>query len=283
VGTRCLLTTGYRLLTAVGGQVTEIKLHKWALILGASSGFGAASGLALARNGYHIIGVHLDRRSTLVNAENVAAEIRNSGCEAHFFNINAADPARRAMVIQACRKMSEESGLSLILHSLAFGTLKPYLSQDPSGAIRSADLNMTLDVMAHSLVYWTQELFQAGLLKHGAKVFAMTSAGGHRVWPTYGAVSAAKAALEAHVRQLAVELAPFNISVNALQAGVTDTPAARRIPGSELMFARAREANPGRRLTSPEDVAALLVALASCGSSWTTGNVIRVDGGEDLV
>ena len=65
----------------------------------------------------------------------------------------------------------------------------------------------------------------------------MTSAGGHRVWPTYGAVSAAKAALESHVRQLAVELAPFGISVNALQAGVTDTPAARRIPGSERMFA----------------------------------------------
>ena len=66
----------------------------------------------------------------------------------------------------------------------------------------------------------------------------MTSAGGHRVWPTYGAVSAAKAALESHVRQLAVELAPSGISVNALQAGVTDTPAARRIPGSDRCLPR---------------------------------------------
>jgi enoyl-[acyl-carrier protein] reductase III len=263
--------------------VTESKAQKWALILGASSGFGAASSLALAHSRYHIVGVHLDRRSTLINAENTAAEIRNLGCEAHFFNINAADPERRAEVLQFCRKTAEESGLALVLHSLAFGTLKPYIAQDPAGAIRSADMNMTLEVMAHSLVYWTQDLFQAGLLRQGAKVLAMTSAGGHRVWPTYGAVSAAKAALEAHVRQLAVELAPFNISVNALQAGVTDTPAARRIPGSELMFARARESNPGKRLTAPEDVAALVVALASCTSTWATGNVIRVDGGEDLV
>jgi len=113
-------------------------------------------------------------------------------------------------------------------------------------------MNMTLDVMAHSLVYWVQDLYRAGLLQEGAKVFAMTSAGGRRIWPAYGAVSAAKAALESHVRQLAVELAPVGISVNALQAGVTDTPAARKIPGSERMFAHALEFNPGRRLTTPE-------------------------------
>jgi enoyl-[acyl-carrier protein] reductase III len=111
----------------------------------------------------------------------------------------------------------------------------------------------------------------------------MTSAGGHRVWPAYGAVSAAKAALESHIRQLAVELAPSGISVNALQAGVTDTPAARRIPGSDKMFSLALESNPGKRLTTPEDVAELIVALSLCGSTWSTGNVIRVDGGEDLV
>jgi enoyl-[acyl-carrier protein] reductase III len=85
------------------------------------------------------------------------------------------------------------------------------------------------------------------------------------------------------VRQLAVELASFGISVNALQAGVTDTPAARKIPGSDRMFARAMESNPGKRLTTPEDIAEILVAFATCSSPWTTGNVIRVDGGEDIV
>jgi enoyl-[acyl-carrier protein] reductase III len=267
--------------------VTESTLQKWALILGASSGFGAASCLALARNGFNIVGVHLDRRITAPNAERIAAEIMKMGRRALFFNVNAADPARRSEVIQACRDAIAAdpncNGIRAMLHSLAFGTLKPFIAGDTQGWIKTTDINMTLDVMAHSLVYWTQDLFRAGLLKKGAKVFAMTSAGGRRVWPTYGAVSAAKAALESHIRQLAVELAPFRISVNALQAGVTDTPAARKIPGSEHMLARALESNPGKRLTTPEDVAEILVSLSLCESTWATGNVLRVDGGEDLV
>ncbi len=259
---------------------------KWALILGASSGFGAASSLALARNGFNIIGVHLDRRATAGNAEKTAAEIRGMNRQAHFFNLNAADPVRRSEIVEACRGLASSDGgegVRLLLHSLAFGTLKPYIAKDTGSAIKPNDMNMTLDVMAHSLVYWTQDLFSAGLLKSGAKIFAMTSAGSHRVWPTYGAVSAAKAALESHVRQLAVELAFSGISVNALQAGVTDTPAARKIPGSDRMFAHALECNPGKRLTAPYDIADFIGALALSRSTWMTGNVIKIDGGEDLI
>jgi enoyl-[acyl-carrier protein] reductase III len=256
---------------------------KWALILGASSGFGAASSLALARNGFDIVGVHLDRKGTAAYAEKVAGQIREMGRQALFFNVNAADPRRRSEVIQTCREAAAFSGIRVLLHSLAFGTLKRYIDTDTGLIIKAADMNMTLDVMAHSLVYWIQDLMAAELLRKGAKVFAMTSAGAHRVWPTYGAVSAAKTALESHVRQLAVELAPHGISVNALQAGVTDTPASRRIPGSEQMFAQALESNPGKRLTTPNDVADLLVSLSLCESTWATGNIIRIDGGEDLV
>jgi len=261
--------------------------EKWALILGASSGFGAAACLALAHQGFSIAGVHLDRRSTLANAEKVSSEIRALGRQAAFFNVNAADPDRRSEVISRLRELSPPApagpGIRVLLHSLAFGTLKPYLAEDIAGSIKPADMEMTLDVMAHSFLYWVQDLFRAGLLKRGAKIFAMTSAGSHRVWPAYGAVSAAKAALEAHVRQLAAELSSSGISVNALLAGVTDTPAARKIPGSDQMFARAAEHNPGKRLTTPEDVAEVLVSLSLCESDWMTGNVIRVDGGEDLV
>jgi len=263
------------------------ELQNWALILGASSGFGATSSLALAGKGFNIIGVHLDRRNTIANAEKTAEAIRGMGRKALFFNVNAADPVRRLEVINACKELSQadadSNGIRLMLHSLAFGTLKPYITEDSAATIKPADMNMTLDVMAHSLVYWSQDLFQAGLLKNGSKIFAMTSAGSHKVWHSYGAVSAAKAALESHVRQLAVEFAPMGISVNALQAGVTDTPAARRIPGSEQMFARAAESNPGKRLTEPQDVAEFITALALCNSTWATGNVIRIDGGEDLV
>jgi enoyl-[acyl-carrier-protein] reductase (NADH) len=117
----------------------------------------------------------------------------------------------------------------------------------------------------------------------GGRIFAMTSAGGHRVWPTYGPVSAAKAALEAHIRQLAVELAPLGITANAIRAGVTETPALRKIPGSETIIKKALEANPSGRLTTPNDVAEAIAALSHTGTHWITGNIIGVDGGEDLI
>jgi enoyl-[acyl-carrier-protein] reductase (NADH) len=142
---------------------------------------------------------------------------------------------------------------------------------------------MTLDVMASSLVYWAQDLCWRGLLGSGARVLAMTSAGSHRVTAGYGMVSAAKAALEAYVRQLAFELAPRGIAVNALRAGVTDTPAVRKIPGWETLIARAGSINPGGRTTTPEDVAAFVSLLMRPESRWVSGNVIGVDGGEDVM
>lgn len=268
-------------------QLEDNNTRRCALILGASSGFGAAASLALARNGFDIVGVHLDRRATLPNAEKVVSEVRATGQKAVFFNVNAAEPERRSEIIARLRAPSEDfpgmNGIQVLLHSLAFGTLKPFLPVHEESTIKPADMNMTLDVMAHSLVYWVQDLFHEGLLRKGAKVFAMTSSGAHRVWPTYGAVSAAKAALESHVRQLAVELMPSGISVNAIRAGVTDTPASRRIPGSDRMFQRALESNPGKRLTTTQDVATVLVSLCLCRSTWMTGNIIGVDGGEDLI
>lgn len=141
---------------------------------------------------------------------------------------------------------------------------------------------MTLEVMAHSLVYWIQSLLRRDLLKSGSRIFAMTSSGGRRVWPSYGPVSAAKAALESHIRQIALELAPLGITANAVQAGVTDTPALRKIPGNDQMLETAQRTNPSKRLTTTEDVARCIVALSHPYTHWMTGNVIRVDGGEDI-
>ncbi|HET7854718.1 MAG TPA: SDR family oxidoreductase [Candidatus Methylomirabilis sp.] len=259
----------------------------WALVLGASSGFGEATSLALARAGMHIFGVHLDRKTTLANVERIVNEIRGIGQEAHFFNMNAADEEKRREALDQMEKVlkerGEEGGVKVLLHSLAFGTLKPFIAANPAEAITKAQMDMTVDVMAHSLVYWVQDLVARRLMRDGGRVFAMTSSGGHRVWPTYGAVSAAKAALESHVRQLALELASLGISVNAVRAGVTDTPALRKIPGHEQMIEVAKERNPFQRLTTTADVADAIAALSRPGTRWMTGNVIGVDGGEDVV
>jgi NAD(P)-dependent dehydrogenase (short-subunit alcohol dehydrogenase family) len=251
--------------------------------LGSSSGFGEACALALAEAGVNLFGVHLDRKGTLAHVEEITAEIKRCGCKVHFFNLNAAAEETRQQVIASLKQNLEGKPLKIVFHSLAFGTLRPLVAEDPQASMQSKQLDMTLDVMAHSLVYWVQDLVWNGLLKEGSKVFAMTSAGSHSVWPTYGAVSAAKAALESHVRQLALELATQGIAVNALQAGVTDTPALRRIPGHEKMMEWSTMRNPHGRLTRTQDIAETLLQLSALPSSWLTGNVIRVDGGEDIV
>lgn len=253
----------------------------WAVILGASSGFGAATSRALARTGMNICGVHLDRRNTTPLAEAVAADVESAGVEALFFNVNAADPAKRQEVIGVLKERG--AIVHILLHSLDFGTLRGYIEHDPANEISQKQMDMTLDVMANSLVYWTQDLFHSGLFGAEARIFAMTSEGSTRVWAGYGAVSAAKAALEAHIRQLAVELAPSGISANAIQAGVTNTPAQNKIPGADEMLESALIRNPAGRITTTEDVARAICVLSEPGIGWLTGNVIRVDGGESLV
>ena len=185
--------------------------------------------------------------------------------------------------IQAKLKEGKAKTVRVLLHSLAFGTLKPFIANSRAETVNKAQIDMTLDVMANSLVYWTQDLVAADLMGQGGRIFAMTSAGGARVWKTYGAVSAAKAALESHIRQLTLELAPMGITANAIMAGVTDTPALRKIPGSDEMIAWAQRKNPSGRLTTPKDVAEAIGLLSHPKAHWVTGNVLCVDGGEFIV
>jgi NAD(P)-dependent dehydrogenase (short-subunit alcohol dehydrogenase family) len=257
------------------------RLDGYALVLGASSGFGAAIARTLAREGMDVCGVHLDRRATQGSADEVAADVRALGREALFFNVNAADEHKRREVLDLLTDklgVRRTGGIRVLVHSLAFGALRPLVGPD---AATKAQLEMTLDVMAHSLVVWTQDLVSRGLLAEGGRVVAMTSSGSHRAMPHYGPVAAAKAALEAYVRQLAFELAPKGIAVNAIRAGLTDTPAARRIPGVERLLAEQRARHPAGRLTTPADVAELVALLARPGARWLTGDVLGVDGGED--
>jgi NAD(P)-dependent dehydrogenase (short-subunit alcohol dehydrogenase family) len=264
-----------------------IRLRGWALTLGASSGFGEAVSLALARAGLDVFGVHLDRKATQGNVERITGAIRTVGRQAVFFNINAADPEKRTEVAAEMQRIldgrNEAGTLRVLLHSLAFGTLKLYIAEPMKDAVTPAQLDMTVDVMAHSLVYWVQEVVGRGLMTRGGRIYAMTSSGGTRVLPHYGPVSAAKAALESHIRQLAAELAPHGITANAIRAGVTATPAAQKIPGYETIAAEARRRNPNGRMTTPEDVARAIVVLSHPDTYWITGNVIGVDGGEDIV
>jgi len=255
----------------------------WALILGASSGFGEAAAIELAGRGMNIFGVHLDLRETLPRAREVQDKIRAQGREAVFCNVNAADDEKRGQTIARIRETFDQTPgtVRVLLHSLAFGSLKPLVGAEDVATRRQ--IEVTADVMGHSLVYWVNDLVKNKLMVAGGRIYAMTSEGGGKAIPQYGPVSAAKAILEAHIRQLALELAPFGITANAIMAGVTDTPALRKIPGHEKLVAFAQTRNPHGRLTTPEDVARCLGVLCHENTYWMTGNTIRVDGGEGSV
>lgn len=255
----------------------------WALILGASSGFGEATAIALAKDGFNIFGVHLDRQAARPKIDALIGAIEDAGQKAVFFNVNAASADKRGQVIDAiAEQLDPDTQVRVLLHSLAFGTLKPFIAQEVGDRIDQKAMDMTCDVMAHSLVYWAQDLVARKLMRAGGRIFAMTSAGSIQTWQAYGAVSAAKCALESHCRQLAVELGPLGIAVNALMAGVTDTPALRKIPGHLQMLEHATARNPGGRLTRPQDVAGAVALLSRPEAAWITGNTIRVDGGESI-
>ena len=264
-------------------QDVKFKSNDWALILGASSGFGAATAIELAKHGMNIFGVHLDRQATMINVQNLIKEIKHTGAKTIFYNINAADSIKRNETLDDIQEQfgnDSSSTVKVLLHSLAFGTLKSFIAKKQEDTITQAQMEMTVDVMAHSLVYWVQGLLTRNLIKRGGRIFGMTSSGGHTAMPFYGAVSAAKASLESHIRQLTMELGPLGITSNAIMAGVTDTPALRKIPGNIKMVEAARLKNPTGRLTTPEDVAKAIALLSSEEASWISGNVLGVDGGE---
>jgi len=253
-------------------------MKQWALILGASSGIGAACARKLAESGFNIYGIYLRKPQSVI--DNLTDYIKSQNVDVCFHKMNAMNEDKRLEVINNLKDLGQ---VKCFIHSIAFGTLKPMISKNNESTLDSKNIDMTLSVMGSSLVYWAQALYQNNLLAKGSQIFSMTSAGGRKQWPSYGAVSMAKATLESASRQLAIELASDGIGVNAIQAGVTDTPALRKIPGNEKMIDFAIQNNPSGRLTSPEDIAEYIQILAQSNNSWMTGNVIRIDGGEDII
>jgi NAD(P)-dependent dehydrogenase (short-subunit alcohol dehydrogenase family) len=263
--------------------------ERWALILGASSGMGEATARTLAGAGYNVCGIHLDFRAALAHVEELKAQLAAEGVEVLYINMNAADDEKRVAALEelgarfaAAREAGRKPYVRVVMHSLAFGSLVPFITDDPKAAVDRKKMEMTQDVMANSLVYWVQDLYRGGFLGHGSRIFAMTSEGSSRVVPSYGVVSSAKAALESHVRQLAMELARRGdgITVNAIRAGVTDTPALRKIPEAEQMIEITMKRNPSGRMTTPQDVANAILALSGEGTEFINGDIIGVDGGE---
>lgn len=251
-----------------------------ALILGASSGMGLAIARQFARQGYDLILVYRARKAEARHCEQQFTEWRESGIRIWSYNQDALKAENREAILQE----AQHNGLQVkvLVHSLAKGHLKNLLDENPASALSETDITLTQQAMASSYVSWAQRLFSKSALAPQSALFALSSEGARRAWPHYGAVAAAKAALEAYNRQLALELAPYGHRANIIQPGITDTAALRMIPGYETLLQQARQRNPYRRLTTPDDVAQALYSLAQPEAAWINGAVIPVDGGENI-
>ena len=249
--------------------------EQWALVLGGSSGFGLATALELARRGMNVVIAHRDRRGAMEPIERAFDEIRATGV--HFAAVNGdclSQEGREEILGVLAGALGDGGRVRVLLPAVAAGTLKGI------GELAEEDGSRTVWAMGTSLGIYTRALHERGHFAADARVFGLTSEGNEVAWKGYAAVSAAKVALESVVRSIAVELGPKGIRANVIQAGVTVTPALRRIPGHQAMIEGALRRNPLGRLTLTADVARFICLMATDDAAWVNGALLRVDGGE---
>ena len=258
------------------------KQHRpWALILGGSSGLGLETARKLARHSFNIIIIHRDRKIDLEHITSYFQEITlNNGVDLFSFNSDATNGAKQLQLANEIAARIGTAKIKVLVHSIAKGNLKPMLST--TKALQNQDFNLTIDAMATSFYDWVKLLVKNDIIDTDFRAIAFTSEGSTKAWANYAAVSAAKAALEAIMRSIALEFAPIGIKANCIQAGVTETKSFAMIPGSEALKAAALVRNPNGRLTTAEDVANAVYLLTTDEAKWITGTVIKVDGGESL-
>jgi len=260
-------------------------MSKNALILGCSSGFGRATAIELAKKGYNIFGLHLDLGSGRKKAEETHELIKSIGVDSFFINANASDDEIRRQSIEKIKGIldKDNSKIRVFIHSLAFGSLKPFFSEGKNDQINQKSLQMTLDVMANSLLFWVQDLFNAKLFSENSRIIAISSQFATSNMKNYGAVAAAKALLESYIRQIAIELAPYGITAVAIRPGVALTPASSKLMAIDNMVNYSMKANPFGRITNCEDIGKFIGLLIDEENTWLNGASIPIDGGESII
>lgn len=254
----------------------------WAIILGGSSGLGLASAKKLASEGMNICIIHRSSRAEMEIINQEFTFIKNENIEFLSLNKDVLNIQHQQEILTELKNsLGKEGKIRCLLHSIAKGNLKPMIGLD-NESLSTDDFTITLQAMAISLYDWTKLIFKEKLFSDNARILAFTSEGSSKPIPNYGAVSAAKAALEAISRSIALEFSPFGLRSNCIQAGVTDTRSLQMIPGSEKIKEYTKKRNPFKRLTTSEDVANVVSLLCQDEAAWINGCVIPVDGGEHL-
>ena len=239
-----------------------------ALVTGASRGIGAVLARRLAAEGAH---VYINYERSDEAAQQTARAIERAGGSASLARANLADPAQVAEVIGAIAG----EGLDVLVHNAAIGSFKPLTR------VRANQWDLTMHVNARALLLCAQAAL-ASLAARGGRIVAISSLGGRRVVPAYGAIGVAKAALEAATRYLASELAPQGVRVNAVAAGLVDTPSVRRHPAFDRLAGDTIARTPTGRLITADAIADAVLFLCGPHSADIVGQTLVVDGGASL-
>ena len=235
------------------------------LVTGGSRGIGKAIALRFAREGARRIAIGYFRSDGA--AEETAGELEALGAEVVLVRGNVASE-------KIAQEVAALGPIDVLIHNAATGVIKPALETEDK------HWDWTLGANARALLSLVRAA--APSMPEGACVVGMSSLGSVRVLENYSLVGTSKAALEALVRYLAVELAPRGIRVNAVSAGVVNTGALEHFPNKEAMLASGA-ANPVGRIVTPEDIAGVVSFLCSPDADMIRGQTVVIDGGWSLV
>ncbi|MCZ7588838.1 MAG: SDR family oxidoreductase [Gaiella sp.] len=234
------------------------------LVTGGSRGIGRAIALRLAREGASAVAIGYFRADAA--AEETAEELRALGTEPVLVRGNVTSS-------RVAEQVAALGPLDVLVHNAATGVIRPALETEDK------HWDWTLNANARALLSLTR--IAAPAMSPGSSIVGVSSLGSVRVLENYSLVGTSKAALEALVRYLAVELAPRGIRVNAVSAGVVETGALTHFPNREEMLTSG-EGNPAGRLVTPEDVAGVVAFLCSPDAEMIRGQTLVIDGGWSL-
>ncbi|MGD8192010.1 enoyl-[acyl-carrier-protein] reductase FabL [Brevibacillus ginsengisoli] len=246
---------------------------KVALVTGGSRGIGKEIASKLADQGYNLVINYLRNRSA---AQATKEELEAKGIEVLLVKANVGDVAKIKDMFQ---EIDNHFGrLDILVNNAASGVLRPLMELEES------HWDWTMEINSKALLFCAQEAAKLMMKTgEGGKIVSLSSLGSIRVLDNYTAVGVSKAAVEALTRYLAVELAPYNIVVNAVSGGAVDTDALKHFPNREEILSDAAKRTPAGRIVSTEDLANAAIFLLSDQAFMIRGQTLIVDGGLSIL
>lgn len=246
--------------------MTSVFVNKVALITGGARGIGKATALKLAQAGCHIAIVYFNSSD---EAETLVKEIQGMGRQALALQANVADHSSvKEMMAQFHQHFNR---LDFLISNAASGVLKSALKMS------TKHWRWCMETNALALNHLVSEARE--LMPRGSRVIALSSLGAQRAIPNYAFIGASKAALEALVRSLSLELAESGITVNTISAGVVDTDALKHFPNREQLLAEYQSHSLSSRPLLPEDVANAVYLLCLPEAEMINAHTLFVDAG----